>query len=264
MRRYRAMQEDCIFAGARHPDNVLPITHWTGDPTDRALASVGPLLCSLLAADGPDVRPRLRQHFGLSARMAQMGGSLGCPALLTGSKLDVSLLLTRDESDGSDSADGGPTYVPLDVPPQAPGCPLGCTCRFATEHAYARPSDHRTLPRALPRPETLPSRLSIHTCSAPSLCTRHRCLVATHERLTRRRRDVQQCAEHEDGTVSRATSPPAADAMKHDPSTQPSYKRPRKAVGSSVAGASISVPAPASVSSVTNDAAATAKVDLED
>ena len=36
--------EDCVFAGAGQPDNIVPISHWMGDRSDTALSALASLL----------------------------------------------------------------------------------------------------------------------------------------------------------------------------------------------------------------------------
>lgn len=49
------------------PDNGIPISAFYGDPRDRGLVEVLPLLRRLCEAD--DVRPELRAKFGVQAKL---------------------------------------------------------------------------------------------------------------------------------------------------------------------------------------------------
>ena len=100
--------EDCVFAGAGQPDNVVPISHWTGDRSDTALSALGSLLTCVLSPDVTDVRPLLRSLFDLSGRMKQVERGQGCAAL-------------RGSANGSGK-----------IPPSS--CAAVCTCRFLLEH----------------------------------------------------------------------------------------------------------------------------------
>ena len=58
------------------PDNGIPIPAFHGDPHDRNLVSVLPLLRSLGELD--DVRPALRAKFGVQAKLLETAQALAC------------------------------------------------------------------------------------------------------------------------------------------------------------------------------------------
>ena len=142
--------EDCVFAGARQPENVCPITHWMGDPSDDALTHLKDFLVPILQPSAPDVRPALRVAFRLAQRMARVSTSHGgCAALLASQ-------LSETPYPYSPLLGGGPPAEP------APGCPEGCTCRFPLEHSilvkvHARLERERAMRCSPTTPNTSPS-----------------------------------------------------------------------------------------------------------
>ena len=105
--------EDLALAGARQPDNLVIVPHWTGSATDEIMWPLAHLLHGLLRPGAGDVRTQLRQLFGLSVRMPRAGESVGCRALLEAGCSDEELMRST---------------------PSPAGCPVGCSCHCALEH----------------------------------------------------------------------------------------------------------------------------------
>lgn len=112
--------EDCVFAGAPCPENVIPISHWRGESTDQAMPALGRLLRWLLAPNAPDVRPRIRHLFDLQRRMQAARAGPGCAAL-------------RRADDGTHGRRVPPPLLQSSLLPGA-SRPTGCTCVFQSEH----------------------------------------------------------------------------------------------------------------------------------